>query len=57
MLPSVSAITCATWASEPGSLSAMTLDAGEEALAIGDVDIPAHVEPAIRLVVEILQGR
>ena len=57
MSPSLSAMTWATWASVPGSLMAGHLDAGREALALALVDVPAHVEPALGLVVEVLQGR
>ena len=57
MLASLSAITWAIWASVPGSLIAVTsIRAGKRSLLVL-VDVPAHVEPALGLVVEGLQRR
>ena len=57
MLPSCSAITVATWARLPGSLTLSTMIRAGKRCGVGVVDIPAHVEPALRLVLEILQRR
>ena len=51
MLASLAATTWAMSASEPGSLMRGDLDAGGKALLVVLVDVPAHVDPALRLVV------
>ena len=50
MLPSASPITCAIWASEPGSLSAVTTILAGNRSGIVGVDVPGHVDPALVLV-------
>ena len=57
MLPSLSAITWAIWASVPGSLIAVTSIRAGKPLVPLVLDVPAHVEPALGLVVEGLQRR
>ena len=51
ILPSASPMTWAIWASEPGSLSAVTRQLGGEPLGIVRVDVPGHVDPTLVLVV------
>ena len=57
ILPSCSAITVATWARLPGSLTLSTMIRAGKRCGVDLVDIPAHVEPALRLLLEILQRR
>ena len=57
MLPSCSAITWAICASVPGSLTDCTAIRAGKRCGRALVDVPAHVEPALRRVLEVLQRR
>lgn len=57
MLASCSPMIWAISASDPGSLSARTRIAAGNPLRVLGVHVPAHVEPAFRLVVELRQFR